>query len=161
MAYQPRTKSEDKEVVEAVQAHEDKGTTPRRERRAFGSPKSRLTVPKIPSGYHLHWVNDDSGRIYDAQEGGYEFCTHEDVGLPPDVHGESRVKRRVGTNDAGEALFAYLMKIRQEWYEEDQAALSEQVDRVEEAIRSGTFEAREGDLRYVPKSGIKINSNKR
>jgi hypothetical protein len=64
----------------------------------------------------------------------------------------------VCTTENGEGLFAYLMKIRQEWYEEDQLELQKNIDRVEYAIKNGTFESDPSQQRYVPKQGIRMST---
>jgi hypothetical protein len=152
MARASQVQAEDKQEVAATEV-----ATPeqrRRERRPFGVPRSKLSVAKGISGYHLHWVNDDAGRIFEAEEGGYEFVSPEEVGRPKSSDG--KVKQLVGKKEDGTGLFAYLMKIREEWYLEDQQEIQSSIDRVENAIKRGTFEENTNDRRYVPKQGISI-----
>ena len=47
------------------------------------------------------------------------------------------------------------MKIRQEWYEEDQAALQEKNNRIDTAIRNGKVTGENAGF-YVPRDGIKL-----
>jgi hypothetical protein len=125
-----------------------------RKRIPFGAPRSKLVVPVKPEGYHLHWVNDDAGRLFAAQQGYYEFCSPNEVGME-DTDGSGKVKVLVGKNAQNAPLFAYLMKIKLEYYEEDKALISSQQDSFEEAIRRG--QNSNGEYGYVPKEGIKFS----
>lgn len=111
-----------------------KTETETRKRTPFGVPRQKLSLDFVIEGYHLHWVNDTPGRLHQAELGGYQFVSPEEVGMS---QGESRVKRLVGRAEDNSALYAYLMKIEQDLYESDQNELQSQVDVFEEAIRSG------------------------
>ena len=54
-------------------------------------------------------------------------------------------------------MYAYLMKIRQEWYDEDQAELQSRNDKIDNAIRSGKNVVGEQPGFYVPQGGIKLS----
>lgn len=138
----------------------------RRERIPFGVPQSRLTVANKDPAFVYRWVNDDGrGRLDLAIQGGYEFVESEagqkvgsgsadgnsDVG--------SRVSRIVGTNEKGGGMRAYLMRIKREFYEEDQRRKQKEgPDFVEAAIRRGTLNQSGDDKRYIPTEGISIGS---
>lgn len=115
-------------------------------RKPFGGVTQRLAYPQRPN-YHRHWFNDVPGRIQRAEEAGYEHVL--------DNEGK-KVSAIVGTAEGGGALHAYLMEIPQEWYDQDMAAQQAEIDKTEEAMKSGTFQGKEGDGRYVPKQGISI-----
>lgn len=151
-------------VVKTVRKEADRVT--RETRIPFGSPKMKLGVPYQIPGYHLHWINDSPGRVAQAESGGYEFVMHEEVRLSSRAAGLTAsplgtgVSRLVGKQDDGVTpMYAYLMKIRQEWYEEDQQAGQVRVDATDAAIRGGNVEGHVGkDGRYVPKGGIKFEN---
>lgn len=124
-----------------------------RTRIPFGAPRSKLVVPIKPEGYHLHWVNDDAGRIFAAQQGFYEFCSPSECGL--DETEDGKVKVLVGKNAQNGPLFAYLMKIKLEYYEEDRDLINSQQDSFEEAIKRGLNS--NGEHGYIPKEGIKFS----
>jgi len=118
-----------------------------RKRIPMSVPKAKLAVPDI-SGYHCHWINDYAGRIMQAHQGGYEFVSEDEaminnfsLGTASDLSGNtdmgSRVSVVVGKNEDGTALRAYLMKIRNEWFAEDQAVAQERVDAVDQQIKRG------------------------
>lgn len=136
----------------------------RKERVPFGVPQSRLTVANQEPGFIYRWVNDDGrGRLDRALAGGYEFAptvTGQKVGSgTADGNSDvgSRVSRIVGTQEGGAGMRAYLMRIKREWYIEDQRAKQAQVDEVDKAIRRGDAHKSGDDQRYVPSAGISLS----
>lgn len=132
-------------------SQDDRITEQRTRRIPMSAPQAKLATPAIP-GFHLHWVNDYPGRILQAQQGGYEFVEKDETFVNTrDFAGSSeesgstdlgtRVSVVVGTSEKGEPLRAYLMKIREEWYEEDQRAAQNRVDAVEDAMSQGKQKA--------------------
>jgi len=135
----------------------------RRKRGVFNGTSSKLKVDGTIPGYHLHIMNDDKSRLELATENGYEFVTPSEIkGVSENVTsrngdlGDSRVRFLVGTHDKGEPMYAYLMKIRQEWYEEDQAELQSKNDMIDTAVRGGKITG-ENPAFYVPRDGIKLS----
>jgi hypothetical protein len=118
----------------------------RRIRTPFNGTRGKLSVNAdalVAAGYHCHIFNDEPGRIQTAIDGGYEFVNPSEIGeLPDNVVSRNtdvtdKVRFLVGTGKDGEPMYAYLMKIRKEWWEEDQAALQGRNDAVESAIKRG------------------------
>ncbi len=106
-------------------------------------PRLKLEVPELP-GFKLYWFADRPGRILQAQAGGYEFVSSDEAlihsfSLASDSSesGNSDLGSRISVVSGGERL--YLMKIKQEWYEQDQAEAQKIPDRVDEAIRRGAL----------------------
>jgi hypothetical protein len=105
-----------------------------------------MTVYNKDPDYVYRWVNakhEDGSRIMKFKRGGYEFARSEtDAGeyvigqesvYHSDQHG-SIVRIPVG-NDT----HAYLMRIKKEWYDEDQEAKERELRELEEQIhRTGT-----------------------
>ena len=54
-------------------------------------------------------------------------------------------------------MYAYLMKIRQEWHDEDMAELEQKNNLTDEAIRKGNITGNNTGM-YVPKEGIKLSA---
>lgn len=124
----------------------------RTKRIPFGVARSKLGVTLELPGYHLHWVNDTAGRIAEAQQGGYTFVEPKEIG---EAGQDSQVKRLVGTQEDGQAMYAYLMKLENEFYEEDQKINLKIADEFDNAIRRGELDNKPGDKRY--NGGIKIS----
>jgi len=92
------------------------------------------------------------------------------LGTASDLSGNSdmgsRVSVVVGKNEDGSPLRAYLMKIRNEWFVEDQAVAQERVDAVDQQIkrgRLGSEQEKQSDTanRYVRTADVKTNSSRR
>lgn len=153
------------EVVNIVEGTVVKKT--RKKRGTFNGTEGKLAVAHLIDGYHLHILNDTPGRITQALDSGYEFVTSEEVGGATNNNVTNRntdlgdkVRFLVGHNDQGNELFGYLMKIPQEWYDEDQQLLQSRNDKVDNAIRSGkvTAEGQSADGFYVPRGGISMKN---
>jgi len=124
----------------------------RRERAArvpMSLPTQKLAVPDIP-GYHLHWMIGTPSRIQQALKAGYEFVDPEETevnnfGLADDASksGNTDMGSRVSVlagSDAGESGQGdrlFLMKIKQEWWEEDQKVLEQRNEQVAATLRGG------------------------
>jgi len=100
-----------------------------------GGRRNKLTIVGKEPGFEYRIVNDDDDRIMDLQERGYEIVNHavkvgdKRVGVP----------KKEGTPvqiSVGGGKKAYLMRIKDDWYKEDQAAKQEQVDDLEATIKS-------------------------
>ncbi len=121
----------------------------------FGTPQTKLAVCMELPGYFLYWTNDQDGKLEAAQAGGYEFVTNKEIGEARDG---TQVKRLVGSTKDGSPLYAYLMKIKQEWHQEDLDQLSAVDDKFESAIREGSLLQKPGEPRY--NAGISLKTNK-
>lgn len=97
-----------------------------------------MTVLNKETGYSYRWVNDTDekgSRIYKYKRGGWELAPlHTPEGEL--TVGEEAVFRTEGKEDivrlhVGAGQFAYLMRIKQEWYDEDQKAKADAIDEVE------------------------------
>jgi len=118
-----------------------------RARVSMSVPQMKMKVPEIP-GYHMHWFNDAQGRIQRALRSGYEFVDPEEVDRhdfslagdstkPGNSDLGSRVSMVVGTNEAGQAMVAYLMKIKEELWRIDQDLLQERNNQISAALKQG------------------------
>ena len=129
-----------------------------RKRIPMSIPRLKLHVPEgICPGFHLHWFRDEPGRIAQAVQGGYEFVDAVEDGV--DILNNSlantdhdsgntdlgtRVSIYGGADEKGNAQRLYLMKIRQEWFEEDQESIQAQNDNNERTIRQGRINSGKG-----------------
>lgn len=131
-------------------------TKTRNKRRPFGVPQSKLAISKQLDGWHYRWINDSPGRIAQALEGDYVFAEPDEVGRNGD--NENRVKELAGTNKDGSAMYAYLMRVPLEFFEEDRQNAQGYLDEIDTAIRGGKVGQSAGDKRYVPENGISIKT---
>lgn len=136
-----------------------------RKRIPMSVPVQKLEVPDIP-GYHLHWFKGDQARIARALEGGYEFVDAKEVkpnnvslGGDSAASGNTDMGSRVsvlsgGDGADGQPARLILMKIKQEWYEEDQSLIEQANERVATSLRGGLVGAEKDNMtdaqrRYV------------
>lgn len=155
------------EAINPSNSKEDKMAEAGEKRRRIpmSVPRAKLSTPEI-AGYHSHWVNDYPGRITQAMDAGYTFVDREEALFTSgDLAGDplgtgsdmgSRVSQVVGKNDDGSPLRAYLMKIPNEFYREDQQAIQDRVNAVDEAMRQGKQSVDgDGSNRYVKSMNMK------
>lgn len=148
-----------------------------RKRIPMSVPVQKLAAPDMP-GYHLHWFNGTPERIARALEGGYEFVHDRDmsinavgIGTESAVSGNTDMGSQVSVvagggaigND-GQPVRLILMKIKQEWYEEDQQLVADRNEQVAASLRGANpmglvgGEGRPGDPThtYTDKARTKI-----
>ena len=149
-------------------------TTEERKRIPMSVPVQKLEVPEIP-GYHLHWFRGDAARIQRAMDGGYErVLDHEimlnnvSLGGNSGVSGNTDMGSGVSViagkelDHTGQPIRMVLMKIKQEWYEEDQKLVEQRNDQVADSITGGVAGAAaaadKGEIkhRYIDKSRTQI-----
>lgn len=98
--------------------------------------RSRLAVKGREPGFHYRIVNDVEGRIQDFIDAGYEVVSDDGVTVGdkrianPTQEG-SPVKIHVGGGNQ-----AYLMRIKDEWKAEDDAAKQAQINDLEESMKA-------------------------
>ena len=144
-----------------------------RKRIPMSVPVQKLEAPDIP-GYHLHWFNGTPERLQRAIEGGYEYVYDRDmrinsVGLGSDstISGNTDMGSQVSIvagseiGRDGQPIRLILMKIKQEWYDEDQKHQENRNEQVAAALRGGMVGAEKdasGDsrFRYVDKARTSI-----
>ncbi len=135
-----------------------------RKRIPMSVPQRKLEVSEIP-GFHTHWFRDDN--IARALQAGYEFVDEKEVtlnqmgvGSSRDVSGNadmgSRVRVVSGTAADGGVEHLTLMKIRQEFWDEDRkeiearnASVMSAIFRDEQILGSEKVSPEDQGSRYV------------
>lgn len=131
----------------------------------MSAPQQKLEVPEIP-GYKTHWFKTGAGRIERAMAAGYEFVDPDEtlvrsisLGNTAVSDGNTDLGSRVsiaagGVGDDGQPIRLILMKIKQEWYEEDRKARENRVDQTINGLMGGNTGAGGGDQsnRYVDRA---------
>lgn len=102
-------------------------------RTSVSGARNVLTVEGKEPGFEYRIVNDDRDRIARFEAAGYEVVTH------PVTVGDSRVGKpsTLGTPaqvSVGGGQKAYVMRIRKEWYDEDQKAKRDKLKEDEKQI---------------------------
>ena len=124
--------------------------TPKRTERKslFQRGPQSVAGDKDPN-FVYRFVNDTGSRISNFQSAGYEFVEDSELKV-----GDSRVldpsdlgsAKRVTSNDG---TVSYLMRIKKEYYEEDQAAKAALNDETERAMKRDAAQDRYGSLKIT------------
>ncbi len=140
-----------------------------RKRIPMSVPVQRLEASEIP-GYHLHWFTGSQERLQRAIDGGYEFVDERELkinnvslGGDSTASGNTDMGSRVSVISGqevgkdGQPTRLILMKIKQEWYEEDQKLVEDRNDLVAASLRGGVLGAEKDKpvdraARYVDKA---------
>jgi hypothetical protein len=106
---------------------------------------------KMP-GFHYRWIKDTDetgSEVLRYLSAGYEFVSRKEGVIVGDnsVYTSKAVGSmiRVPAGSTGEYL--YLVKIPQEWYDEDQAAKARNIDKTEETIQNPEVEGKYGSIK--------------
>lgn len=141
----------------------NRSAAPERKRIPMAVPVQKLSVPDIP-GYHLHWFQGTPDRLERALQGGYEFVEETETSV--NDAGLGGTSTRTGNTDMGsrvsvvagseigkdgQPIRLVLMKIKQEWYEEDQKLVEERNQATIDSLLGGTQNAggHDSSHRYV------------
>lgn len=138
----------------------------RKERVPLGTMRKKLTIPDglIPKNKVARWVNDHPGRLFAAQQGGYEFVDDPlaKIGEGPENQRDmlsTKISRLVGTKEGGSPLMAYLMVINKSFYDADKKEKDRELDEIDTAIKGGNVQGEIGkDGKYIPASGINVRT---
>lgn len=111
---------------------------PHPKRRIPVGSKNVMNVPQIP-GYKTRWVNDvrEGQRMTTFTDAGYEFVMKGETdtsGLSIQAGADTPVGTPISKNVGG-GVKAFLMKQREEFYNEDQQAKQRNIDQLENSIR--------------------------
>lgn len=115
--------------------------TKRTRRTPVSGKRNVLTVEGKDPNYVYRFVNDNGDRVAIMQEQGYEVVTDSSIKV-----GDRRVANPTQEGSpvkasVGQGQQAFLMRIKKEWYDEDQAAKQAHVTELETAMKK---EAKEG-----------------
>jgi len=147
----------DMDTVTVVRKDSDRSV--RKERIPFGVPVQKLQGVSV-EGYRLRWINDYPGRIAQAQAGGWEFVESDEVSISAvgalgfqNENLGSKVARIIGKNHDGSPLFAYLMKLPEEFAKENEKIIQGYADRIDDEIRRAGKDVEHG---YVPRGHTNV-----
>ncbi|CAN8142620.1 hypothetical protein THIOSC15_490005 [uncultured Thiomicrorhabdus sp.] len=134
------------------------------EKRPYEKPKTRIPIGRrnvltakkedLDPGYVHRFVNDDPGRLRMFMDAGWEVVEKREVMkiLYDDIGAGSHVGSLV-TKTVGKEKTAYLMRLKREYYEEDQEAKAEKIHEHEAGLKA----VNEKDGQY---GEVKINRRK-
>lgn len=110
---------------------------PERPKRVPVSGRNRLEVKNKEPGYVYRVVNDVDDRVERLMQAGYEICPEARVGAignkrvdSPSALGSS------ATVSVGKGVRAVVMRQKEEYYKEDQAAKQAEIDELESTMKT-------------------------
>jgi hypothetical protein len=105
-----------------------------------------LTVAGKDPNYVYRVINDSGDRVQEFLDAGYELVDADSVRV-----GDKRVNSATAEGSkaqlsVGQGQKAFVVRIKKEWYEEDQAAKQAYVNRLEEATKAKALDGTYGKL---------------
>ena len=121
-------------------------STGRVKRASVNGKRNVLTVSGKDPNFEYRIVNDTGDRVASMQERGYEIVTDKGVTV-----GDRRIANPTQEGSpvqasVGGGTKAYVMRIRKDWYEEDQAAKAARTAEMESAMKRDAKEGMYGKL---------------
>lgn len=120
----------------------------RPDRTPLHDQKDKINIKEMDPNYHYRWVTSnnptDPDRVERFKRGGYEVVGgNVKVG---DSTVEDLTTRSSGAVERymGQGQKAVLMRIRRDWYEEDQAAKQKEIDALEQQMKREALQDRYG-----------------
>ena len=119
-----------------IDKKDGEGSKRTRKRASINGVRNILTIRNKEPGYVYRIVNDVGSRVEDLKDAGYELVENDtqvgdkrvDAGSGPAGHKEIHV---------GGGIKAKVMRIREDWYKEDQAAKEANLRQLDEAMGKG------------------------
>lgn len=113
--------------------------------------RNRLSVAGKDPNYEYRFVNDVGDRVNQFMEAGYEFVeksTHRVGDSRVDIASPEGTQAMVsvGVTPKGDSQKAYLMRIKKDWYKEDQKAKMEKVMELENQIKKPKIDGSYGKV---------------
>lgn len=106
----------------------------------------RLAVSNEIPGFKTRLVNDTPGRIARFMDAGYEPVSTDEATIGTSRANVGSPEGSINRIDVGGGLHAVLMKIPNEFYEEDQAAKMKRVDASEDTLKKPALEGGYGSV---------------
>ena len=108
--------------------------------------KNKLTVKGKDPNYVYRIVNDIDDRVQDFLDRGWELDVSENIRVGDSRIDETSRLGKVRLVSVGGGFKAVVMRIRKDWYDEDQEAKQEYVKKTEQAMRPNTADAQYGKI---------------
>lgn len=105
-----------------------------------------LTVTGKEEGYQYRIVNDDNDRVQALLDAGYEMVPSKEVKVGDKRVEQSSTEGSVTQVSVGGGRKGYVMRIKDEWFKEDQAAKQKHVTLLEAQTKQKALDGNYGKL---------------
>lgn len=107
-----------------------------RVRRSPLTNRGKLSVSRKDPGYEYRYVNDEGDNVSDKVERGWEPVLKSETAIGDRRVDTAAPEGSYATVTVGQGRKAVLMKIKKEWYEEDQFIKQSAIDKVENQMQT-------------------------
>lgn len=118
-----------------------------RVRRTPVGVRNVLTVGGKEAGYEYRIVNDTGDRVEQFKGAGYEVVSAKDVTVGDRRVNAASSEGSAATVSVGGGTKGVVMRIKKEWYDEDQQRKIDDVARTEAATKADALKGTYGDLK--------------
>lgn len=123
-------------------------SAPRRARQPLNGRALKLEVFGEIPGHHLYIAKDEGARLMLMENAGYSFVEAGELqGFGAQAHNTdpgSRVRFVLGVKGSGEPMYGYLMKIPEEFWQQDQAGIERTNREIDAQIKGGKIGETQG-----------------
>lgn len=119
-----------------------------------GQPRLKLTVKGLKKNERGYWAKPD--QFEELIEGGYVFVHKDGIEVGTDKSGNTDLGSLVSKPAGSDGSRLYLLKIRKDWYDENQAIKQREITRNE----SQMLNPEEGNNQYIPGGKNRIDREK-
>lgn len=129
------------EIKEAIA----KAPSGRTQRTPVGT-RNVLTVAGKDPSYVYRIINDSGDRVQEFLDAGYELVSASSVRVGDKRVGKATAEGTVSQVSVGQGMKGYIVRIRKEWYDEDQALKQQRVAEAEAATKAKALDGTYGKL---------------
>ncbi len=105
-----------------------------------------LTVEGKDPNYHYRIINDTGDRVQEFTDAGYELVDAKSVRIGDKRLNQASSEGTISQVSVGQGEKGYLVRIKKEWYAEDQAAKQSKVQAIEDATKQKALNGTYGKL---------------
>lgn len=119
------------------------------ERRVRRTPIGRrnvLTISGKEAGYEYRVVNDVGDRVQEFLDNGWEVVERDSVRVGDKRVGSGTAEGTVAEVSVGQGMKGIVLRIREDWYKEDQEAKQAHVDATEAATKEKALDGNYGKI---------------
>lgn len=120
-------------------------STTRPKRVPVSGNRDILTVSGKDDAYEYRIVNDRDNRIQKFKDGGWEIADGDEQ-LSAGSLGDASAMGSIKSKDVGQGTHGIVMKIKKEWYDEDQKAKSSHTDAKEAGLHQNDIQGGYGKV---------------
>ena len=105
-----------------------------------------LTVANKDPSYEYRIVNDSGDRVQEFLDAGYELVEQNSVRVGDKRVNSASAEGTLSQVSVGQGMKAFVMRIKKEWYAEDQARKQQYVNRLESSTKEQALDGTYGKL---------------